>query len=419
MRMNSIIATYRIVTPMFLGGADPTAEPEPRLPSFKGALRFWWRALQWGRVRDVAELRRKEAELFGSSETGQSRIQLSAAISPYDTLKAGKFLGRAGGKGIPKRDIAGDGVRYLGYGLIQAFDAHDKETGQKTSEAGKLTRPCTLGGFSMEVGVRFTPGWNEERDRKFQVEVIAALKLLGLCGGLGSRTRRGFGSLTLTKLKVMGQDDWQAPITPAEWEASLKTVLGKLPDNNALPEWTSFSRGRSRAVVVQEERGKAPLETLDRLGRDFVFFRSWGKNGKVLGLPREGNFKDDHDLMRSPEPRDWKAHPRRIVFGLPHNYGNRPKDQVRPADPHLERRASPLFFHIHQRSDETPPLGIVLFLPARFLPKDRGQISVGGHPVPLAHDGDGDFWQPALDFLKRLQSESGKEKFMNPRFIEI
>ena len=39
---NLIRATYRITTPMFCGGAEQQAEF--RLPSFKGVLRFWWRA---------------------------------------------------------------------------------------------------------------------------------------------------------------------------------------------------------------------------------------------------------------------------------------------------------------------------------------------------------------------------------------
>ena len=41
---------YRIVTPMFLGGENQQADATQfRNASFKGALRFWWRALNWGR----------------------------------------------------------------------------------------------------------------------------------------------------------------------------------------------------------------------------------------------------------------------------------------------------------------------------------------------------------------------------------
>ncbi len=70
-----ITAKFRIVTPMFVSGLDPKV-PELRPPSIKGALRFWWRALEWGRClrqagdQTVAGLRllhRLEAELFGSA----------------------------------------------------------------------------------------------------------------------------------------------------------------------------------------------------------------------------------------------------------------------------------------------------------------------------------------------------------------
>ena len=41
-----VIATYRVVTPIFCAGADQQLA-ELRIPSFKGVLRFWWRALAW------------------------------------------------------------------------------------------------------------------------------------------------------------------------------------------------------------------------------------------------------------------------------------------------------------------------------------------------------------------------------------
>ena len=49
---NTIRANYRIVTPMFCGGAEQQAEF--RLASFKGLLRFWWRAFEWGRLQGEA-----------------------------------------------------------------------------------------------------------------------------------------------------------------------------------------------------------------------------------------------------------------------------------------------------------------------------------------------------------------------------
>lgn len=44
---NKITASYRIVTPMFIGDAKQEASGISPT-SVKGALRFWWRALNWG-----------------------------------------------------------------------------------------------------------------------------------------------------------------------------------------------------------------------------------------------------------------------------------------------------------------------------------------------------------------------------------
>ena len=80
--MPSITATFRIVSPMYLAGAEQTTAAL-RPPSIKGALRFWWRALNWSRHwQDAAtqpakdrehtalkSLHQEEARLFGLAAT--------------------------------------------------------------------------------------------------------------------------------------------------------------------------------------------------------------------------------------------------------------------------------------------------------------------------------------------------------------
>lgn len=56
-------------------------------------------------------------------------------------------------------------------------------------------------------------------------------------------------------------------------------------------------------------------------------------------------------------------HPIRVAFGLPHNYAKWLKIEAERHD----RRASPLFFHIHPLGDGF--IGVIAFLPARFLPE--------------------------------------------------
>ena len=64
-------AVFRVVTPLFLGGADGT-EAEIRAASLKGALRFWYRATSYSAGADITTIKKKEEEIFGSSEKGQS-----------------------------------------------------------------------------------------------------------------------------------------------------------------------------------------------------------------------------------------------------------------------------------------------------------------------------------------------------------
>jgi CRISPR-associated protein Cmr1 len=407
--MTTLTATYRVVTPMFLGGAEPTMEAELRVPSFKGALRFWWRALAWARgIRDVAELHMREAELFGHSKTdvGQSKVLLRLSAHQSETLKAGMILGNIGRSANQVREIVGEGVRYLGYGLMESFDG-------KSTKGGRLTRPCLAAPFEFGIDLAFHPNLNESA----QKEVIAAMKLLGLCGGLGSRNRRGFGSLSLVRLSGYDQDSWKPPVSVAAWTEELKSLAGSNGSIGSLPLWTALAVGRTKAVVLRDH-AQWPLEMLARLGRDFVFFRSWGRDGKVLRLASEQLFRDDHDLMKK-DKNQRVSHPRRIVFGLPHNYGKRQEEQVDPADPQFDRRASPLFFHIHQPDPSHQSLGVVAFLPSQFLPSGRDHISVGGKQIELAGGGDGEFWKPAEDFLERLRSGSGKERFEEAALVKL
>ena len=102
-----IEATYRVVTPMFCGGANP-GHAELRIPSFKGVLRFWWRALAWSRQDgDLEMIRREEDKLFGSAGGGRSRVSMSLA-EPIETrqLVAGRVLEDAG-------NVVGEGARSL------------------------------------------------------------------------------------------------------------------------------------------------------------------------------------------------------------------------------------------------------------------------------------------------------------------
>jgi CRISPR-associated protein Cmr1 len=173
---------------------------------------------------------------------------------------------------------------------------------------------------------------------------------------------------------------------------------------------------------VQANGRADPLALLDRVGREILRYRSKGRKDpsdgrhKVLGsVPSEARFDDDHQLMRDVEARKTPAptgHPRRIVFGLPHNYI---EGTVTPADG--DRRASPLLIHAHQVGEK--PVVVLSFLPAAFLPEGM-QLNVGRkvrngqvvHPGIDVRLREHEFWKPIEDLLDRfLDTAKRKESF--------
>ncbi len=386
-----LTAKYRVVTPMFLSGADQN-HAELRLPSFKGALRFWWRALAAGRfANDLQNLRNAEDSLFGSTRTGVSKVQMRlVSCETVRTAQCGDVLHDA-------QKVVGEGARYLGYGVMEAFASRKKNT-----QAGQLLRPCMQAQFRFVVGFRCRGLKNDELTLLQQ-----AIKALGLLGGLGSKSRKGYGSIVLEELSLNDESQWSNPQTIKALAEAIKDLYST-QGNGRLPLYTALS-GRSRHVIMKGDEDSC-LALLNLVGREMMRYRSWGHNGKVFGEDSERNFKDDHDLMKQ-NPDERRTHPERIAFGLPHNYGKDKSDQIPPAKAKEEegpnRRASPLLIHIHKCDNQT--LAILSFFPAVFLPGgNKAEINVGGKVVPVTPDPK--IWQPVEALLDRFASGQGRKE---------
>ncbi len=384
-RPTTINVAYRIVTPMFCGGANQE-RAELRLSSFKGALRFWWRSLMWSELEKknhrVNSLWEREANLFGSSEKtiGQSNVRMRLSkvnIEPPNQK----------GKVFERRRLAG--VHYLGYGLMKAFG---KNAGQL--ERAMIPKGC----FEVELRVRSTVSREDCECLK------KAIILLGTVGGLGSRSRKGFGSLTLTSFRVDGDDIALPDLLEDRLRLSLKTPL-----SGDLPEWTAWSQPARVLKLTWNNRSDA-CELLDQIGREQVFFRSWGRKGQVLRAESERNFKSDHDLSKGLSQK--VQYPARVAFGLPHAYQGK---TVKPASKSLNRRASPLFIHIHQVDSDADPEGVVSFLPSRFLPD--GKVEAFGRTVAV-NSGD-ELWYPLHAFLDRLNTSDDSPPGKRPGFEQF
>jgi len=400
--MKTIEARFQVVTPLFCGGSDPS-RPELRLPSFKGVLRYWWRALAWscydGKLKRIQET---ENRVFGSSGGGQSRVSMRLDIDsgPIRPLRTGEIL-REPGRGLK---AVGDGARYLGYGVMEAFSNRKRGT-----HAGQLTRGCLLPPLDFTVRIRCRDLNESDLDL-----VRDALVAFGTLGGMGSKSRKGYGSIALRSMQVDGNDVWTAPHSLDTLACGISTLLRnankpKLSDEpSGLPAYTALSK-RTRVLLVSG--GGNTLDLLNMVGRELVRFRSWGRNGKILGNERSKKyFKDDHDLMKRVRLGDRpRKHPRRVAFGLPHNYGHL---QVKPAN--NDRRASPLFIHVHVCGEVS--VAVISFIPARFLPADRRMILVGRSPVRQTPEEE--LYRPIQKFLNRLlDSDQRKEHFAAVREV--
>ncbi len=360
--MKRIQAKFKVVTPCFLGSA--AHEAELRLPSIKGALRFWWRALNYARIAQktnsiIAEelLRQEEGKLFGSSDQGQSPLIMRLDTKSLPKVEENEVLRNESG------NVVGAGARYLGYGVMDF--------------RGKLTRSCLKAPFEfdLQIGVR-------EKDTEKLNQILPALKLLGLLGGLGSKSRKGYGSLNLISIC---NGNWQAPASEGDYEKCLLELLKTALQYESEPEISAFSSHARIDLTNTKFKRDTAMSVLNQYGEEMVRYRSWGRNGKILDNEfSKRKFKDDHDWAKR---QLHNFHPRRAVFGLPHNYEK--GIGVKPQN--YDRRASPLFFHIHKINSGY--IGITFLLRSRFLPSNE-RILANKQSVPAKPD-----WTVLTEFM--------------------
>lgn len=385
--MEQLEATYRIVTPMFIGGAEQSPDDGIRPSSIKGALRFWWRALNWGLFRTgsaddasaLKALHEEEKRLFGLAAKTVKGKQVGGQGAFLLTVRHDELTSKQP-LAVHNELKTKAAACYLGYGLIVAYGNQNQVP---PTQSGQLIRGCIDEGKLFTVTLTF-------RD-KIDGSVLNALKALGLLGGLGSRSRHGMGSVALEKIVSDEKEIWTAPTTQEDYVTKVKNLmmpLATVPE----PDYSAFSK-ESRVDILLLEN--TPYEVLNQFGMKMLDYRSWGQtivDGVRRRLPSgktsEERFKDDHDWFRV---RGWvrpNFHPMRVVFGLPHNYHRNHHHVI--SETH-ERRSSPLLFHVHPLLDKF--VGVGIYLRARFLPNNE-KILANNVPVAPIYT-----WSVITDFL--------------------
>jgi CRISPR-associated protein Cmr6 len=371
--------TLELVTPAFLAGANQQAEDcDLRPATLRGLLRWWWRTMHAGFL-DVKTLRALEAAIWGDTKTGGAvRIELrpqgTAKSIPVpgkqiqkvqkdnkgrDVLRVDPEFCKAQDLERPPDKKATQGLLYLMFGM-------DEMPAGKPNE--RKRRQCLLPGAKWDLVLTARDGFYRQPDSQSNKEVCisaatcleqarAALWLLCEYGGVGSKNRHGFGSLSLTESLTLSD--------VKRFASNLRKLLG-LP-NNAGP----VSESSSLEHLLTTDWIRTPWKNywfvLDQLGFSIQAFcqadgrkRTWIK--EALGLPRKiGKSSDDGSRDRGYTPTvDKKTKEEVIWLGQMHPHrGERDAKDM--------RHASPVHCHLRREADGTYSIQVVAF-PCSVLP---------------------------------------------------
>ena len=249
--MHSAEFTLEAVTPIFMYGAD-TNVPEIRASAIKGLLRWWFRAILGGvkfsqgiyKGNVLLEKVKEEEKIWGTTNEKSKVIVKVFPIKlykkPFPILLKGERL-RERGKGI----------KYLGFGVSN--------------------KVCITYGSKIKITIAFRSRVSRMEENK----VLASLWLLLNLGNIGSRCRRGFGSLRVEKDITIDEIEFRSPANVNDLEKYLKAGIQKCLDlfgwkgvsveTQSLPEFSMIVPNFWKMKIL-DDIYSSPLEAINELG---------------------------------------------------------------------------------------------------------------------------------------------------------
>jgi len=351
--MKTVSFTLETVTPLFLSGSDQTAV-ELRVPSIRGHLRYWYRAILGGvGIARSDRLHELESEVFGKEERGSPLF-----VRIRDVRWAGGCIKRNQeldlGYDKIKRETRRPGLTYLLY----------------STQLGGNERPYA------DVGTTFTLQFScfgKEADRVLKLAACALWCWTHL-GGLGTRARRGGGDIQVTGVRdeegiLRDLPDFSlANVNTVDalkdcLETGLKKVRHLVAELNALASETVSDRGdfpilhpdHADIWIIRSTWGNA-FDAMEQAGREFQEFR----HKRPPDFPSVLN-----DYLNAGRPPKLE----RPAFGLPlqFRYRSAPDKQAMVEAQRYTRRASPLLFRFLKLGSGRVALVLIHFR-SSFLP---------------------------------------------------
>ncbi|GCE14565.1 type III-B CRISPR module RAMP protein Cmr1 [Tengunoibacter tsumagoiensis] len=189
----TLVRSYQLLTPLFGGSPDPTAlDPTSfvRATGIRGQLRFWWRACYGGNYTTIAAMKADEDALWGKAHVkGEDGPQFHETIQLFITNLVGKVVPAfeyqdLGDRNQKKwKESAKDIPPYAAFPL--------QATNKELNSSQRPVSKSILANVAFDLNIQYPSFENKQ----FEREIHGALWAWETFGGIGGRTRRGFGSI--------------------------------------------------------------------------------------------------------------------------------------------------------------------------------------------------------------------------------
>lgn len=329
--------TVEFLTPCFLGGADQNAEV--RTAPFKAGLRYWWRVLYGSKYGD--KIKSVEDEIFGTAKSdaktkvGKSRViwevvdsridyQKEKTITSFSDIKYGsdkvyEKISDRDWNTHARRGSKDNRMNILNYLALGKFTLDDEnDVNPKNNKPKKKNYRFIKPGSRISFNVRIS---TEKKS-----EIIDALKFFIIFGGVGGKSRNGFGSM------------YSKEINELSWSGNVD--ISKVKNNFPV-------LSKDFAYLESTALGKWDL-ALTKVGEAY-------RNTRISKIERKHHFEKRGLIARPIIPNSYDDDNK-------DRDGNIRKDRA----PFPNNDRIPKNFYIGVRKEQNGFIGYILILPINF-----------------------------------------------------
>ncbi len=259
---------YKLLTPLYGGGVNPT-EADPvtivRATEVRGHLRFWWRACKAGKFNgDVAAIKKEEDAIWGKAykkgdptPSQKQTIQITVDVDPSR-------------RGEPVKPFFMQNRRPKPTNGIPGYAAFPLQPDEKERKKPQPHIP------EVQKSVYFTLTISYPATRSQDVE--AALWAWENFGGLGARTRRGFGALC--RLEASNDIPHREIPVSNNVERWMRDKLSQYVEPGDFPAGLPHLSKNMDLLVIQSY--SEPMQAWNKLIRVLQDFRQAKRNNRTV-----------------------------------------------------------------------------------------------------------------------------------------